>query len=285
MISQKDAEVVELQTTVGELKTQLGETVETLEATRTECAEAKKIGASAMVSDPHLILRISPNPQNPHLILSQARGAELESALGSANGVMDEMEQKLSETVAELEQSHTQHMAGAVKELEDVQQQLAEATKTVGVLTSKAADLEEALAQANGSLEKAENYTAEQRERCDALMEQSNGLRQEITFTQDEKEVALRKATELQNELSRRQTEVSDGLEKMATLQKEMDGMEDEAKVQRAIVEDGGAAMERCEELEAKLEMLNLELTRAQTQLKRSSAKSEESEKKQAEGA
>ena len=260
-ISEKDAEVVELQTTVGELKTQLGETVQMLEATHVECAEAKKIGASAMV-----------------------RGAELESALGSANGLMDDMELKMSETVAELEASHTQHMAGAVKELEDVQQKLGEAEKAVGVLTSKAADLEEAQAQANGSLEKAETYTAEQRERCDVLMEQSNGLRQEITLAQGEKEVALRKATELQNDLSMHQKEVSSGMEKMASLQKVIDGMADEAKEQEANVEDGGAAMERCEELEEKLEMLNLELTRSQTQLKRSSAKSSESEKKLAEG-
>ena len=67
-------------------------------------------------------------------------------------------------------------------------------------------------------------------------------------------------------------------------LQEEMTNLTDEVQRQRGVVKDGDAAMERCEELEEKLMLLNTELVRAQTQLRRANQKATECEKKLSEG-
>eukprot|EP01044_Picomonas_judraskeda_P036415 COSAG03_NODE_16058_length_413_cov_0.452229_1_plen_112_part_01 len=62
-----------------------------------------------------------------------------------------------------------------------------------------------------------------------------------------------------------------------------METLREEVKRQRSVAKDGDAAMERCEELEEKMQLLNTELTRAQTQLRRSTQKAADCEKKMSE--
>ena len=274
-VQQKDAEVVELQASSQALTEQLDSTNATLETVKSERNEAIEIGAGAIANG------IDLQSQLEH------SSATIEGCRQELTDTVSRMEQNLDETVGTLEAKHQTEMeeatarhAATTTELEATTDKVQALEKQLSASTTKADDLQESLSKTNASLDKATKYTQEQRGRIDELLSEATGLQQRVDETEAEKESALRRVAELQNDVQVKVTEVQAGVGKALSLQKEVQRLNDMAAQNKEAVRDGGAALERCEELEGKLELLNTELMRAQTQLKRASTKASEAEKK-----
>eukprot|EP01045_Picozoa_sp_COSAG04_P005006 COSAG04_NODE_226_length_19492_cov_9.475790_3_plen_1006_part_00 len=274
-VQQKDAEVVELLASSQALTEQLDSAISTLETAKSERNEAIEIGAGAIANG------IDLQSQLEH------SSATIEGCRQELTDTVSRMEQNLDETVGTLEAKRQTEMeeatarhAATTTELEATTDKVQALEKQLSASTTKADDLQESLSKTNASLDKATKYTQEQRGRIDELLSEATGLQQRVDETEAEKESALRRVAELQNDVQVKVTEVQAGVGKALSLQKEVQRLNDMAAQNKEAVRDGGAALERCEELEGKLELLNTELMRAQTQLKRASTKASEAEKK-----